>query len=195
MIYDDTKSCCIVDPGCNTPAERELLDIFIQSNGLSPQHLLNTHCHIDHVLGNKYISEKYKLPLTSHRGEQIVLDNMVQVAQMYGVAYEAGPDISVFLAEGDVFTFGETTLEIYDTPGHSPASISFFHRDSQQVIAGDVLFKGSIGRTDLPGGNLETLLSSIREKLFPLGDEVVVYNGHGPETTIGEERRSNPFLV
>ncbi len=195
VLYDDTKECCIVDPGCNDEAEQKTLVDFIESNGLIPTKLVNTHCHIDHVLGNKFVAEKYGLDLISHKGEQIVLDNMVGVAHMYGTPYEKSPDITVFLDEGDYLSFGDTKLEVYLTPGHSPASISFFHRESKQLIAGDVLFKGSIGRTDLPGGDHATLISSIKDKLYPLGDEVVVYNGHGPSTTIGEERRTNPFLV
>lgn len=195
VLYDDSKECCIVDPGCNTAQERQQLVDFIEAKGLTPTRLVNTHCHIDHVLGNKFVSEKYGLPLIAHKGEEIVLAAMVQMAQMYGVSYEQSPDITEFLDEGDLLSFGNTKMEVYFTPGHSPASISFFHRESKQLIAGDVLFKGSIGRTDLPGGSMETLLESIRAKFFVLDDEVIVYSGHGPTTTIGEERRSNPFLT
>ena len=120
---------------------------------------------------------------------------MVQLAAMYGVPYDPSPPISQFVEEGDVVRFGDTTLQVLFTPGHSPASISFYHEGSQQLIGGDVLFQGSIGRTDLPGGNLQTLLSSIKDKLYPLGDEVRVYSGHGPVTSIGIERKTNPFLV
>lgn len=194
VLYDDSKECCIVDPGCNNDTERNQLMALIKGEGLTPTVLVNTHCHIDHVLGNKFVHEHYSLPLTSHRGEQVVLDGMVQIASMYGTHYEPGPDITLFLEEGDYLSFGNTNLEVYFTPGHSPASISFFHRESKQLIAGDVLFNGSIGRTDLPGGNLDTLLSSIADKFYPLGDDVTVYSGHGPTTTIGEERKSNPFL-
>lgn len=195
VLYDDSKECCIVDPGCNVEEERKTLVDFIKSNDLTPTKLVNTHCHIDHVLGNKFVAEKYGLDLIAHKGEQVVLDNMVGVAHMYGTPYDKSPDIKVFLDEGEYLSFGATKLEVYLTPGHSPASISFFHRESKQLIAGDVLFKGSIGRTDLPGGDFDTLISSIKDKFYPLGDEVVVYNGHGPSTTIGEERRSNPFLT
>lgn len=195
VLYDESKSCCIVDPGCNSDDERQQLVDFIESNQLTPVKLVNTHCHIDHVLGNKFVSEKYDLPLIAHKGEKVVLDNMVSIAQMYGTPYEKSPDISEFIDEGEYLSFGNTKLEVYFTPGHSPASVSFFHRETKQLIAGDVLFKGSIGRTDLPGGNFDTLIASIKDKLYPLGDEVVVYSGHGPSTTIGDERRTNPFLV
>jgi len=195
VIYDDSKECCIIDPGCNNSNEESQLVDFIETNNLKPVKLLNTHCHIDHVLGNKLIREKHHLPLISHQGEQVVLDNMQQVARMYGIAYKPSPNISEFLDEGDTLEFGNSKLDVYFTPGHSPASISFFHNQSRQLIAGDVLFQNSIGRTDLPGGNYDTLIQNIKLKLFPLGDDVIVYCGHGPSTTIGAERKSNPFLV
>ena len=195
ILYDDTKQCIIIDPGCSTEHERTQLVSFIEEHNLTPVKLVNTHCHIDHVLGNKFVAEKYNLELTSHKGEQFILDNMVQVAAAYNIHYEPGPSIKQFLDEGDLLRFGKTELVVYFTPGHSPASISFYHEPSKQLIAGDVLFLGSIGRTDLPGGNMETLLSSIRTKFFPLPDDVIVYSGHGPTTTIGAEKRSNPFLT
>lgn len=194
LLYDETNECCIVDPGCSTSKERATLTDFITANNLTPTRLVNTHCHIDHILGNKFVHEKYNLPLISHKGEQIVLDGMVNVARIYGVDYKVSPDITEFLDEGDKLTFGNTELEILFTPGHSPASICFFHRESEQLIGGDVLFQNSIGRTDLPGGDHATLIASIKTKLFPLGDGVRVYPGHGPSTTIGEEKKSNPFL-
>ena len=195
ILYDESAEACIVDPGCNSLDEQNQLKTFIESKNLKPTVLVNTHCHIDHVLGNKFVSDTYNLPLTAHKGEVELLARMVDIAMMYGTPYEKSPDISLFLEEGDKLTFGNTALEVLFTPGHSPASISFYHRESKQLISGDVLFKGSIGRTDLPGGDLDTLLSHIKNKLIPLGDEVRVYSGHGPMTTIGEEKRSNPFLV
>ena len=195
VLYDETKECIILDPGCNTEDERKQLIDFITSSELTPVKLVNTHCHIDHVLGNNFIHEKYNLPLISHKLEQLVLDNMGGVAHMYAIEYDPSPKIVEFLDEGDVLKFGNTTLEVLFTPGHSPGSISFFHRTSKQLIAGDVLFQRSIGRTDLPGGDHAAIINSIKTKLFPLGDDVVVYSGHGPNTTIGEERRENPFLI
>lgn len=195
ILYDETKECCIIDPGCNNPDEEKQILDFIDANALRPVHLLNTHCHIDHVLGNAFIAEKFNLSLSAHEGEKVVLDNMEAMARIYAIRYIPSPDISIFLKEGELIEFGNTSLEIYFTPGHSPASVSFFHRPTNQLIAGDVLFNGSIGRTDLLGGNFETLISSIKDKFYPLGDDVVVYCGHGPSTTIGQERKSNPFLV
>lgn len=194
LLYDDTKECIIVDPGCMDASERATLVDFISENQLRPVRLVNTHCHIDHVLGNKYISEKYNLALTSHKGEAVVLQAQPTVSQMYGIPYEGSPDITEFLDDGDDLQFGGTTLKVLYTPGHSPASISFYHEESKQLIAGDVLFAGSIGRTDLPGGDFDTLIQSIKTQFMTLEDDVVVYPGHGNSTTIGQERRTNPFL-
>ncbi len=195
VLYDETGECIIIDPGCNNDVEKETLLEFIANNKLKPVRLINTHCHIDHVLGNAFVSSRYGLSLEAHRGEEAVLNNMASVASMYGIPYETSPKIEIYLDEGDNFEFGQTKLDILFTPGHSPASISFFHQESRQLIAGDVLFQGSIGRTDLPGGNFDTLIASIKSKYYPLGDDVVVYPGHGPKTSIGEEKRTNPFLL
>ena len=194
ILYDETKACIIVDPGCNTKEEQDLMVDFIESNGLKPVKLVNTHCHIDHILGNSFVSEKYNLPLIAHRGEIPVLSAGKMTSDMYAIKYDPSPEISIFLEEGEKLTFGETELSVLFTPGHSPASLSFFHLESNQLVAGDVLFDGSIGRTDLPGGDFDTLIANIKNKLFPLGDDVVVYPGHGPSTTIGKEKKFNPFL-
>ena len=195
VLYDDTKECAIIDPGCYTEAEKTQLIDFIEENGLQPVKLINTHCHLDHIFGNRFIAEKYGLGLEIHKGELPVLQAAPQVSMMYGVPFpEVSPEPSNFIAEGEVVSFGNTKLEVLFTPGHSPASISFFCREDQFVIAGDVLFYQSIGRTDLPGGDFATLIASINEQLFPLGDEVTVYSGHGPSTSIGYERQNNPFL-
>jgi len=161
---------------------------------LIPVRLINTHCHIDHVLGNKYVSETWNLPLEAHAGEVPVLESGKQVSQMYGIAYNPSPPIAKYIEAGDDVTFGNSTLKTLFTPGHSPASLSFLHAERKNLIAGDVLFYGSIGRTDLPGGNFDTLIKSIKEQLFPLGDDVIVHPGHGPSTSIGFEKENNPFL-
>lgn len=196
LVYDDTKECLVLDPGCLFPDEKAELQEAINHLGLRPVRLINTHCHIDHILGNRFIADAYGLVLEAHQGEQVVLESGVQVASMYQIPYpEPSPAIGKFINAGDVIQFGETSLKAIFTPGHSPASLSFYCEKDRFLIAGDVLFKNSIGRYDLPGGNFNTLMKSIREKLMILPDEVKVYSGHGPATTIGEERRNNPFLV
>jgi hydroxyacylglutathione hydrolase len=195
ILFDETKECVIIDPGCNNEHEKSLLSNFITENELTPIHLLNTHCHIDHILGNKYVADTYGLTLISNKGEIPVLEFGSQTAAMYHIPYEKSPNIEIFVDEGDIISFGNTTLDIIFTPGHSPASISFYHKESNILIAGDVLFQGSIGRTDLPGGNFEVLIRMIKSKFLTLPDETIVYPGHGEYTNIGIEKRTNPFLV
>jgi hydroxyacylglutathione hydrolase len=194
ILYDNTKECVIIDPGCYDDRERNSLVKFIESRELIPVRLINTHCHIDHIFGNKFVSEKYNLPLESHKEEQQMIEYSMLAAQKYGLTLEQSPAISVFWNEGDVVTFGESELEVLYTPGHSPASISFYARKDNFVIGGDVLFRQSIGRTDLPGGDFDTLINSIRTKFFTLPDETKVYSGHGEVTTVGFEKLNNPFV-
>jgi len=195
ILFDATKECIIIDPGCYTQEERNTLSNFIEKKGLKPVRLLNTHCHLDHVFGNRFVAEKYGLPLEIHRGEIPVLESVPVVAQMYGIPnVQNSPDPSKFLEEGDTVTFGQTSLKVLFAPGHSPASICFYNESDGFIIGGDVLFQGSIGRTDLPGGSYETLMESIRTQFLPLPDETIVYSGHGNPTTIGAENQHNPFI-
>lgn len=196
LVYDNSGEALIIDPGCHNTSEQKWLTQKIKTLGLKPVRLINTHCHIDHVLGNRFVADKYGLPLEIPLKEIPVLNTVAQIAQMYGIAYnEPSPEPSSYLEEGIPIVFGNSSLEVYDTPGHSPGSVSIFHRPSKTLIAGDVLFKESIGRTDLPGGDFDTLIRSIKEKLFTLPDETIVYPGHGPSTTIGYEKIHNPFLT
>lgn len=194
VLHDDTNACIIIDPGCNTPSERQELSSFINTRELIPQYVVNTHCHIDHVLGNRYVMEEYGLKLYAHQGEIPVLASCEMVAQMYGIPYDPSPPIDYSIEDGSGLKFGNTTLKAIFTPGHSPASISLYHEPSTVLIVGDVLFRQSIGRTDLPGGDFNTLINSIRSRLLTLPDDTIVYPGHGPETTIGYEKKYNPFL-
>ncbi len=194
LVYDDTKEAIIFDPGCSNAAEQTELVNFLEANDLTLVRLINTHCHLDHVFGNKFIADKYNLPLEIHKGEIPVLEWSAKSAAQYGIPMEPSPAASKFIEEGDLIKFGSTELEALLTPGHSPASLSFYCKEHQFVIAGDVLFHGSIGRTDLPGGSFDTLINSIKTKLLPLGDEVRVYPGHMQATTIGFEKANNPFL-
>lgn len=195
IVYDDSKECIIFDPGCSTPAEEQALVQKIQELSLRPVRLINTHCHLDHIYGNAFVAKKYNLPLEIHRDELPVLAYAGASSQLFGAPQpEPSPEPERFIEEGDVLRFGQTELKVLLTPGHSPASLSFYCEAAKFVIAGDVLFYGSIGRYDLPGGDLNTLMNSIRTQLLPLGDEVKVYPGHGTTTTIGREKKHNPFL-
>ncbi len=194
VLSDQSNECVIVDPGCNNEEERNQLFKYIEDNNLKPVRLINTHCHIDHVLGNAFIAMKYDLKLEAHEGEKPVLDMQEYVSRMYHISYDPSPPIELFHKGGDQIAFGKTCLSVLYTPGHSPASISLYNKESGELIAGDVLFREGIGRTDLPGGSMETILNSIREQFFTLPHETTVYSGHGPVTTIGHEIENNPFL-
>jgi hydroxyacylglutathione hydrolase len=194
ILADETGACVIIDPGCYDGAEREQLTSFIALKGLKPGRLLNTHCHVDHVFGNKFMSDQYQLGLEIHKKDLVVLHSLLQVGKMYNLDVEESPEPTRYLEEGDTVKFGTTTLDIVFTPGHSPGSICFICHAQKFVIGGDVLFRESIGRSDLPGGDQTTLLNSIRSKLFTLADDYKVYSGHGSPTTIGHERKNNPYL-
>jgi len=195
VLYDETKEAIIIDPGCYEQHERDELEDFISNEGLKPVRLILTHAHLDHIFGNKFVFDKYGLLPEMHKGELPVLQSAVTVAAKYGVPMEASPEPKIFLTEGDKITFGNSVLDSFFTPGHSPASLSFYCEKDGFVIAGDTLFNGSIGRTDLPGGDMETLLTSIRTQLLTLPDNTIVYSGHGPATSVKVERVMNPFLM
>lgn len=195
VLFDETKQCVVVDPGCYKASEQEELTRFIKDNGLTPTMLINTHCHIDHILGNAFVANKYNIPLYMHKQEIETYEGTSRWAQLFGMVIEEIPNNRIYLNEGDEVAFGNTKLQVLFTPGHSVASLSFYEANTQQLISGDVLFYQSIGRTDLPGGNFDTLIQSIKTKLFTLPNETVVYSGHGPKTTIGTEKSTNPFLM
>ncbi len=194
VLYDETKECVIIDPGCYSASEQMKLSGFITENGLKPTYLLNTHCHVDHIAGNKYIADTYNLLPVFHRDDLPVLKSQLQVSTMYGLPCEPSPEPEQFISEGDQVKFGDSVLDIFHTPGHAPGHVVFYNKAKGVLINGDVLFSGSIGRTDLPLGDFDTLIKSITTKLLILPENTVVYCGHGFETTIGKEKRSNPFL-
>jgi len=194
IVYNEQKDCCIIDPGCYFPAEEDTLKQFITDQQLRPKYLLNTHCHLDHVFGNRYVHDTWQLPLYLHPKEVLVLEYAPKSGERWNLPFRNYEGPFNFLKESDIITIGNDKLEVLFAPGHSPGHICFYCRDQQFVIGGDVLFKMSIGRTDLPGGDHELLLKSIREKLFVLPDEVKIYPGHGEPTTIGFEKKHNPFL-
>lgn len=194
ILYDETKECVIIDPGCSNSAEEKQLAAFIEDNNLKPVKLLNTHGHIDHVLGNRFVAEKYNLELEAHKLEEAGILATDVYASNYGMHAPKSPTPAKYLDEGDKVKFGNTVLDILFTPGHSAGHIVFYSPEKKIIIGGDVLFRESIGRTDLPGGDYDTLIKSIKEKLFVLEDDIEVYPGHGPKTTIGYEKQYNPFL-
>lgn len=195
VVYDETREAAVIDPGCSTRDEREELEHFITNEKLTVKQLLNTHGHIDHVLGNQFVKSRYQVPFRMHAMELPVLRAVKTYASNYGFPgyQEVLPDET--LDEGDTVQIGNSRFKVLFLPGHSPGHIGFYSSSEGILLAGDVLFYRSIGRTDLPGGNMETLLASIHQKLFALPDEVVVYCGHGPTTTLGEEKISNPFCA
>ncbi len=194
ILSDETGECVIIDPGCYDATEQQELADYVKDNALKPVKLLNTHCHVDHVFGNLFVAETWKLGLTMHQLDVPVLDSFAQVCQMYGLKGGPQPEPAHFIEEGEQISFGNSVLDIFFTPGHSPGSVCFYSKKDAILIGGDVLFQGSIGRTDLPGGNFETLENSIRTKLYTLPEDVIVYSGHGDPTTIGAEKWSNPFV-
>lgn len=195
VVYDETGECVIIDPGCFDAAEKQELKNFIEKEGLKPKHLLNTHCHIDHVLGNRFVSVEWQLPLQIHKKDLPTLQSLPNYAHIFGVGnIEESPAPEIFLEEGQCIRFGTSELSILFVPGHAPGHIAFVNHQDKTLISGDVLFAGSIGRTDLPGGSIEVLMKSIVEKIIPLGNEFKIYSGHGPSTSIGEEMRNNYFL-
>ena len=194
ILSDETGECVIIDPGCYTSEEKGKMEEFIETNKLKPVSLVLTHSHIDHVLGNAFIFEKYKLRPVMNKVELTALQRVPQYGHIYGIHADPSPEPELFIDEGNTVAFGNSSLDVIFTPGHSPGSVSLVNRQQKFVIAGDVLFYGSIGRTDLPGGDFDTLIASIRNKLLTLEDDFKVYSGHGPATSIGFERKNNPFI-
>jgi glyoxylase-like metal-dependent hydrolase (beta-lactamase superfamily II) len=195
LLYNEHNECIIIDPGCYYDHEKDELQSFINTNKLQPKILLNTHCHLDHVFGNKFIAEEYNLKLKAHALEQPVLEMAPASGLMFNLPFDSYMGEITFLEEGDVVSLRDDKLKVIHAPGHSPGSICFYCEKQKFIIGGDVLFKNSIGRTDLPYGSHEDLIRNIKEKLFALPEDVIVYSGHGPTTTIGDERESNPYLV
>ncbi len=194
VVYNEQKQCCIIDPGCYFPEERDELKAGIEKAGLEPLLLLNTHCHLDHVFGNKFVHDTWGLDLHLHEKEKPVLDFAPLSGERWQLPFDNYNGPLVYLQEGNFIKIGEDQLKIRFTPGHSPGSISFYSAESGFVISGDVLFNRSVGRTDLPGGHTETLLESIRTQLYTLPDDTRVFSGHGPVTTIGFEKKNNPYV-
>jgi hydroxyacylglutathione hydrolase len=194
LLFNEHKNAIIIDPGCYGTAEQETLKQFIQTNNLHVKQLINTHCHLDHVFGNKFVGEQYKVELHIHPLEQLVLQYAPISGEKWGLPFENYDGQIHLINDTSTIKLDTDLLQVLHTPGHSPGSISLYCKEQGFVISGDVLFYQSIGRTDLPGGNHEILLQSIKEQLLVLPDETIVHSGHGRSTNIGFERNNNPFF-
>ena len=186
---EDTKVAAIIDPGDNAD---EIIKV-IDKEGLNPRFIINTHAHFDHVGGVKTIQEHFKIDFLLHKEDLFLIDNVNEQATAFGLSPIPKPDVNKFVNNGDKISLGDKVINVIHTPGHSPGGVCY-HVDNN-VFVGDTMFAGSIGRTDLPGGSYETLINSIKERLFPLDDSTIVYPGHGPSTTIENEKKHNPFLT
>ena len=195
VVYNETGGALIFDPAVSSPQEMQQLEDFIAENKLVPQLLVNTHSHIDHILGNKKIAERYGIKLAAHPAGQPFLDRAFDSATRFGLTLEGVKQIDRPLQDGDSLALGNDTLQVFYTPGHADGSLCFYAEKEGFVLTGDVLFYQSVGRTDLPTGDYDLLQKSIWEKLFVLPDETVVYPGHGPDTKIGREKTENPFVA
>jgi len=193
-IISSNNDCMIIDPGCYDDNERKILSSYIEKNNLNPIYLINTHCHLDHIFGNQFVCKKYKLNAQMHKKDLPLLENAERIAEHYGVNLDPPPKLVNFIKENDIIILGETSWKIIFTPGHAPGHICLLNEKDKKLIAGDVLFYMSIGRTDLPLCSHHDLITSIKEKLFVLDDEIEVLCGHGQNTTIGFEKINNPFL-
>ena len=193
-LLEKNSKAIVIDPGMYNPEENVRFKKYVDQHGLSIEQLLLTHAHLDHVFGVDWIKSSYGLSPILHQKDDFIYENAQLTAQQYGLAMKPLPPAKYSLTEGQIIEFEESRLEILHTPGHSPGSICLVCHEDRFIIGGDVLFQGSIGRTDLPGGDYQTLIDSIKNKLLPLSDDYRVYSGHGPLTTLGQERVANPFL-
>lgn len=195
VVYDETGECAIIDAGCYFDNERLELDTFISEKQLKPVRLINTHCHFDHIMGITHCRTKYNLKFECHPDEAVLVEQAAEHGDLFAIPMEPVDPPDAFFEEGDQITFGNSYLQVIEAPGHSPGGVVFYNPEQKILIAGDVLFYGSVGRTDLPGGSFVRLIGNIKTKLLTLPEETVVYCGHGPETTIGFEKKNNPFLT
>jgi glyoxylase-like metal-dependent hydrolase (beta-lactamase superfamily II) len=194
IVSNEQKQCWIIDPGMSNRQEEEAFLNFIQSKEFRPQAIINTHAHIDHILGIDFVSEKYSIPFYLHEKELPILNNASNTAKMFGFDYKGVATKPILLRNEKEITLGKENIEIKLVPGHSPGSIALYSSADKWVISGDALFQNSIGRTDLMMGDYDTLIHSIQSQLMILEEETTVYSGHGDTTKIGIEKNNNPFL-
>lgn len=194
LVYDETGECMIIDAGFYYPEEKDIVTRFIAENNLHLVTLVNTHCHFDHVMGVEFLRQRYNVPFICHREDNFWLTRVSEQSAFFGIEMENLLPADGFIAEGEILRIGDSELSVLHVSGHSPGHIVFYASKERFLLAGDVLFAGSIGRTDLPGGNFKQLVRNIHEKLMILPEDTVIYSGHGHETTIGFEKANNPFL-
>jgi len=194
VLYDETQECVIFDPACYENAEKKLIQGFIEQEGLKPVALYNTHTHVDHIVGNQFIASTYSMDPQFHKDGLVFYERFPVTAESFGMEAESQPKPGKFLKDGDIIKFGNSRLSVLYTPGHADGSVCFYNEKQKFVIVGDVLFNQSIGRTDLPTGDFDTLQRSIHQRLFTLPEDVTVLSGHGPSTSIGYEKLHNPFV-
>ncbi len=195
IVSDESGECIFIDPGFYYEEEHQEIKDYIKHNGLTPVKITNTHCHFDHIMGVEFVRNEFEIPFCAHADDAFWVEKAIDQGKMFGFQMKPVSPINEFLVDDAFIEFGNSKLKIIHVPGHSPGHVVFYSEQEKILIAGDVLFYGSIGRTDLPGGNYETLISGIKSKLFTLPGETKVYCGHGPETTLGFEKASNPFLT
>lgn len=194
ILVDDSGDCAIIDCGCYDKLESERLEDFINDKSINPVLLLNTHCHLDHVFGNRFIHERYGLRTYSNKLDEMNRKSAKKHALLFGLTMDDPPEPAGFIEDNQKITFGSTELVALHVPGHTTGSLAFYSEKNNCVFTGDALFSGSIGRTDLPGGDYDSLIKSIKNKLLVLPPSTIVYPGHGNETTIQKEMKSNPYL-
>jgi hydroxyacylglutathione hydrolase len=194
VLYDETGECILIDAACYDLKEQEELRKFIDYNNLKLVRNLNTHCHIDHILGNYFIATTYGIYPECHKNSIPFFHTLKEIGTSFGYSIDRIPHPKRFLEDGETIRWGNSSLKVLFTPGHAEGSVCLYNEGQGFVITGDVLFKDTIGRTDLPSGDFDQLMQSIKTKLFTLPEDTVVYPGHGPETMIGYERENNPFI-
>lgn len=195
VVSDDTGECIFVDPGFYYDEEHDEARAYVAENNLTPVKIVNTHCHFDHIMGVEFIRNEYSIPFCAHPADAFWVERAVDQGRMFGFDMKPVGPIDEPVNDNDIIKFGNTSLRVIPVPGHSPGHIVLYNEEAGVLIAGDVLFYGSIGRTDLPGGSHNDLITNIKERLFVLPADTKVYCGHGPETTLGFEKTSNPFLT
>jgi len=194
VCSNETRECVFIDAACQTPGEQQELLNYVQQHELIPKALINTHGHIDHVIGNEFVTSTWNIPFYIHRDDLQLLGQVPCYAEMFGFGSPKLPEPAGFLNDNDVFRFGTTEFQVIHIPGHSAGGVAFYARKEGILFAGDVLFRGSVGRSDLPGGDHNLLIQSIRDRLFVLPGATIVWPGHGPSTTIEYEQQTNPYL-